>query len=419
MSIGFSFTAKANRAEDLIRAAGELAGQGGYDMGNDGEGLWVSFCPMGVLRMDWEQDGEALAVSGQCATTPAGAGFHRAALEFVEALAETAFTDLAVNDETDYARHRDFERMKGEHFYPWLNTLVKVCLERSEAGEYSCLNLCWDMDQYQPEEVPGTAVTPMGRFDIAAMGEAVKTQGIKWLADRFFIWDQPLKDARYHRNCALNRLWEDCCFAPSGRSDEDKRCNQAILRDLERAAALDPSLPLPLAAYREVCALDGRRPAIPETAPEFTCGFPIGFRRGEVTHAFGVLRLTLPGSYRGEWEENEGGGNGGCDLWWDASVQSPIWRLNGFRKRSGTAEITHPFEEEQDQEQIELTDGAARWGWYRVEEDGDAYYQVFCEAVSGPSLFIISVTYSRPEEREGIYRLLRKLAAVKERTPRE
>ena len=49
-------------------------------------------------------------------------------------------------------------------------------------------------------------------------------------------------------NRAINALWEHCCFAPSSRSQEDEAVNAAILDDLERAAKLDPSLPLPRAS---------------------------------------------------------------------------------------------------------------------------------------------------------------------------
>ena len=46
---------------------------------------------------------------------------------------------------------------------------------------------------------------------------------------------------------------ERCYFAPSARSEEDACINAAILDDLERAAKMDPSLPLPRGSYEEVC----------------------------------------------------------------------------------------------------------------------------------------------------------------------
>ncbi len=50
---------------------------------------------------------------------------------------------------------------------------------------------------------------------------------------------------------------------PSQRSEKDSRCNRDILDALEKGAAMDPSLTLPIEAYYQVCRLDGRTPIIP------------------------------------------------------------------------------------------------------------------------------------------------------------
>ena len=127
------------------------------------------------------------------------------------------------------------------------------------------------------------------------MIKQTEKNGISWLAERFFIWDNEEKDALYYRNTALNYLWEQCCFVPSRRSSEDSVCNQMIIDSLEQAAVLNPGLPLPVDAYREICSLADRAPSIKEDAPKMESDYPVGFRKREVTHSFGTLRLTLPG----------------------------------------------------------------------------------------------------------------------------
>ena len=420
VSIGFTFTARTRKPESLKEYARKLAKEKGYGLLEAKDGFRFRLCPMGDLSLHWGEESGLFGqkeAAGECYSTPCGAGFHKAAVELLDELGTGPMKLISVDDETGYYEHRDFERMKEEHFYPWLKTLVRLCQEKVMSGEYENLCLCWNLDLYQPEVLPGTVITPMGRFDARTMVKTVETLGIRWLADRFFLWDGEEKDARYYRNTALNLLWEDCCFVPSDRRESDRICHEKILDHLERAAKMDPLLPLPLSAFEELCALSGRQPALPGTTPKMEETFPIGFRRGRITHAFGALRLQLPGAFQYEWEEEEEGK--GNALWWDGNNDHPLWRVTGLRKREGNAEIKTPFDKEQDVEDLEMQNGRARWGWYEINDEDGRYYQIYCEAVSGPSLFLITVTYAHAEEREELYELLRNLKAVKEAPPEE
>ena len=412
MSIGFTFRGKMRKIDAMTETVQKMAEDEGYSLILNDGWLRVSFCPMGELTIKWERESGMLGqwlISGDCYTTPAGAGFHAAAIRFVEELGTARLKELTVDDETGYVIHRDFERMKREHFYPWLNALKRHCEQRG--NEYSNLCLCWDLEQYQPEEIPGTVITPMGRFDIENMVKQTEKYGISWLADRFFIWDNEEKDALYYRNTALNYLWERCYFVSSERSGEDRECNRLILDSLEQAARLSPGLPLPVDAYRELCSLDGRKPLLRADAPEMESDFPAGFRKGEVTHSFGTLRLTLPGRLKYEWEEYEDGN--GCNMWWDSSSDGPVWRVSGFKLRSGNAEFPgdHGLGET---EEFDIPGGRARIGWSEEQEDGQTIYQAVCDVISGPSLYLVTASYMNEEEKEGIDRLMRKLKAVED-----
>lgn len=417
MSIEFSFSARCRKLERLTERAKELAGQEGYGL-TKGEN-WMNFhlCPMGDLPVAWEKENGPFGgwkISGTCYTTPSGAGFHKAALEFLERLCQGTCKGLTVEDVTGYEEHRDFQRMKEEHFYPWLRMLVKLCKENAETGEYTGLRLCWNLDQYQPEEIPGTVVTPMGRFDTRALVNTVQSLSVRWLAERFFVWDRPERDALFFRNMGLQLLWEDCAFLPSKGREADRRCNGQILDALELAWKLDPELPLPMDAYREVCALDGREPVIPDSAPEMEETYPIGFRKGLVTQSYSCLRLRLPGSYEYRWEEDEKGS--GNALWWDGREDSPAWRITVLKRREGEAELRDMTGQGQDLEERSLKDGAARWCWSPLKGD-EGYFQAYCEAVCGPYLYLLTVTYRGEERREEVYALLRSLDVVKEQEP--
>ena len=405
MSIGLEFYAKVRSKDSLIERAEALAGELDYGLGIGEDGLRFVLCPAGGdLYMTWKRDdtlSEWWTIEGDCQSTPAGPGFHKAAVELLDRM---GFEKLAVYDETDYYEQRDFEQMKTNHFYPWLGTLVNVCNKETDLSSF---RICWDMNQYAPEDVENAIVTPMGRFDITEMLDMVNEEGIEAFAELFFVWLSPERDARFYRNRALNALWEDCCFTFSYRSDRDASINTSILDDLEKAAELDPDLPLPRASYYELCDLSEREPMLPP-GPELEYSFEIGYRKGLITHLFGELNLTLPGSYMYEWEEYDNGG--GTNMWWDPSIDSPIWRITGYQKNAGNAEFTPHLSDLNDLTEDEIQGGRIRWGWTELEENGEPFYQVQCEVISGPSLYYISVSYTNPEELNDIEELIEKLS---------
>lgn len=409
MSIGLSFTARIDRPETLIEAAKELADLREYRTGMREGGLRVAMCPLGgtvdILWRPEEDPAGPWLVRGSCVSTPAGAGLHRAAVELLDSL---PLRDLRVEDETGFYRHRDFQRMKEEHFYPWLRTLVDIC--RRERGKgASGMSLCWDLEQYAPRDIPDTVITPMGRFRLGELAEMVEERGIQALASRFFLWDGRVRDARFYRNRAINALWERCCFAPSARSEEDAAVNASILDDLERAARMDPSLPLPRSAYEEVCALAGRAPALPG-GPELEEEFAPGYRKDLVTHGVGALRLTLPGSYLYGWERWENGG--GAHLWSGLAPDDPVWRVSAYRTREGDAQFSGHLDALNGVEGRTMKGGALRWGWREVREDGQLLYLAECEVVSGPSLFLVTATCTDPAQLGQVAGLIGMLSVV-------
>ena len=415
MSIGLSFTGKIDSSKALLEAASILAEEQKYRLGVGETGLKVVMCPLGgELNILWRPEEDPAGpwlVRGSCVSTPAGAGLHRAAVELLDSLPVQA---LAVEDETGFYRHRDFQRMKEEHFYPWLRTLVEVCRQESGKG-VSGMQLCWDLEQYAPQDIPDTVVTPVGRFELSELSGLLE-EGIEALASRFFLWNGRTRDAKFYRNRAINALWEKCCFAPSVRSWEDEAVNAAILDDLERAAKLDPSLPLPRESYAQVCALAGRDPVLPD-GPQLAEAFAPGYRKGLITHHLGVLRLTLPGILRYEWERWEDGS--GAHLWSDASSDSPVWRVSCYRTRDGDASFTDQLSALNGVEGRELKGGALRWGWKEVSENGELLYQAQCEVISGPALFLITATCTSPGDLGQVSELIGQVNVVQNRAREE
>ena len=115
MSIGLSFTGKIDSPKALLEAASILAEEQKYRLGVGETGLKVVMCPLGgELNILWRPEEDPAGpwlVRGSCVSTPAGAGLHRAAVELLDSLPVQA---LAVEDETGFCQHRDFQRMKEE-----------------------------------------------------------------------------------------------------------------------------------------------------------------------------------------------------------------------------------------------------------------------------------------------------------------
>lgn len=405
MSIGFTFTGRTKKPELLIASAKKVADERYYGLSQWEDGLSISLCPLdGRLYMTWEKESGLFGqwtVKGECQSTPAGPGLHKAAVEVLDAL---PIQKLAVEDETEYWQHRDFDRMLQEHFHPWLKTMVDVFAGQF-GEEHTNMCMCWDLNSYMPEDVPGTVVTPVGRLSARWMRETVENQGIEALAERFFLWYHPGKrDALYNRQVALNLLWEHCCYAPSSRSEEDASNNEIVCKNLEMAAMLDRNVPLPRRAYEEICALANRAPALPD-GPELEEEFQPGYRKGLVIYSIGPLRLTIPGSYR--YCREEWGDGKGCDKW--ADISSPIWRVNGYKMRQGDAAFSPTLDGDNDLTEFEIKGGALRYGWRELEENGQPIWQVRAEVITGPALFVITVTCLEPEDRTGVVELIKKI----------
>jgi len=370
----------SKRRDPLLRKIAAICRELGYGLDIEETMLRITLCPLGELVIAWRRKNALLSsfweFAGGCDTTQAGPGLHKAAADLLDRLSREKLKQFTVTDSTGYWDSRDFDRLNREYFQPWL--------EEKRAGNEDYL--CWDLDQYRPEAVEHTVVTPVGRFDRAEL----RTLD----ADRFFLWPRAGKDALYFRNRALYDLWTNCHYTP------DDPVNEDILDNLEKAFRADPELPLPVSAYREVCILSGRAFQIPEDAPELEERFQPGYRKGLVSCRIGSLRFTLPGSYRFEVERLA---NGSLEnLWQNESIDSPQWRVNGFLRENGQpAEYAADFSVLQDAETIPLKQGKARMGW-----SGD---RITCEAVIGPGLYVISVTFHTPEEREEGQRLLRQL----------
>ena len=408
MKLEITFQAKARSRDSLIRAIQRLVRQRGCQSGGWKDGIRVVLCPMGYLDFGWSRESGLFGqwrISGGCTTVPGGPGLHKAAAEFLDGLGRE-LKELQVQDSTGYWEQRDFECLARESYEPWLVRELGEVLEKLDQAPGS-VPLFWGEEGYLPQEVPGTVYTPMGRFSRQWLRERLDQGKGRELAQRIFLWPNGEKDALYYRNGAMKRMWQDCCFAPSDRHYTDQQVNGFVLDWLEQAAKMDPSLPLPVSAYRELCIMDGREFRIPEDAPQLEEEYEPGYHKEELLQSYETLWIPIPGVYRYVWDD-DGVGHAGC-VWLDEDGGGPIWRVSAYRNQEGHAEWNADFVEFHDLESRKLEGGEARWGWKEIPNKMDPdepLRQLLGEVTAGDVLYVITATYS--DEQEEVYDRMRR-----------
>ena len=396
MGLGFTIHTKIKDIEKFQQAVESQAVESGYNAEHDESSSTVSFCRLGDLFLNYQHEGEGnadnvISVNGDCQTNMLGPGFHKAAIEFIDRLQQAIGTRFEVEDETDYYTERDFEAMKKKHFHKWLAKLFEIIQEQEDKGSTS-LSICWDLNKYYPQSDSGIVISPLGSFRLSEVIRRIREEGIESFADDFFIWNNPERDARFHRGLALNAMWEDCYFMPSERSEEDARINGYIISELETAASLDPSLPFPKKEYEELCRLHGCTPVPTDGMPTYETEFTIGYRRGIVNHKVGRIRFSLPGSYLEDTDD-------GTLVYYDAAADN--WHTVRCTGYSTNGEPDFLDVEEEMIEEREFDGGKYRlydMGTGQDSEDEEPYPVYSCHALCSNQYTLFTLCASRLED---------------------
>lgn len=396
MGLGFTIHTKIKDIEKFQQAVESQAVESGYNAEHDESSSTVSFCRLGDLFLNYQHEGEGntdnvISVNGDCQTNMLGPGFHKAAIEFIDRLQQATGTRFEVEDETDYYTERDFEAMKKKHFHKWLAKLFEIIQEQEDKGSTS-LSICWDLNKYYPQSDSGIVISPLGSFRLSEVIRRIREEGIESFADDFFIWNNPERDARFHRGLALNAMWKDCYFMPSERSEEDARINGYIISELETAASLDPSLPFPKKEYEELCRLHGCTPVPTDGIPTYETEFAIGYRRGIINHKVGRIRFSLPGSYLEDTDD-------GTLVYYDAAADN--WHTVRCTGYSTNGEPDFLDVEEEMIEEREFDGGKYRlydMGIGQDSEDEEPYPVYSCHALCSNQYTLFTLCASRLED---------------------
>lgn len=391
MSIGFNLTTKCRSISSFQKLLDVVAGRHDASASHEEDYSELIICRMGMMTFGFETEEGEVVVKGYCQTNLLGAGFHKAAIELADELVDLNGFPFEMMDETDYYEHRDFERMRSEHFYPWLSNVMELCRER-KGGEYQMFAICWDYDKYMPQEVEGAVVSPFGRINVERFAEREEREGIAALAADFFMWNDAERDARFYRNTALSALWEDCYFMPSSRFDEDRAINDFIIRNLEKAAAMDASLPFPKEDYLLLCSLAEKDPIDISALPNYESDYPIGYRKGKVTYRLGNLSFALPGNFIYFDKEVSRG-------YYDDDSQD-VWHVVHISAYSIPEDDIHYLEENVGERITEkfFENGKCRLYDMEENEQEDAEYVYQCQIITERQLSIFTISCSGKQE---------------------
>lgn len=386
-------------AEELAK---NLALDMGYHCDVSGGYLIFQFCPEGFLWMTWR--GGKLV--GECQTNIAGPGFHAAVIHFIEQFAKQGEMKLKVEDETGYYKHRDFQRMRSEFFYVWFAELMRHVADHREGDARQMV--CWPSDYYIPESQPDMVISHIRSFPYKEIVGVVNSGLSMSFAKDFFIWNEEQKDACFYRNCGLVLLNQECYFMPSKRSERDKAVNHGVIYYLEKALEMDPQILFPKEEYLEVCALDGKEAEDVSQVKPLSGAAPVGFRKGIIYRKLGAMSFGVPGCYlydadrKGNTEHYFDGKEYGDHDYYICALD-----VNGTAKFQDEA-----FGHKEVLEICEFSAGAAsgKVAFYEPEIlDGRKRFALSAQVIYKNQITMISMGYSRSEEKEWAFDLIKKV----------
>lgn len=164
----------------------------------------------------------------------------------------------------------------------------------------------------------GAVATVLGPRDDAWLERALADPRV---AADIWPWVADAMDARYHLARALTLLWTEVRWRAPGSPDEVALFDE-VLGTLRHAYPLEPNLPWPWDAWREIFVLRGQpdaatwqrleRAAVTAAKTAGPPAEPIGYRRQPVTIVHEGWMLELPGSFSEqrtpeEWSGGEAG----------------------------------------------------------------------------------------------------------------
>lgn len=264
---------------------------------NETDGIAVYFAQNGVLDLFFDDRFEY--IDGEMDATYAGAGMFAEACELAEQLASALGGRLVFSsdDRATYAHDRDFDKLRGLFLESFRQQLTWAVIDDRDGYQ---AYIGWGTDTYEPEELPGSIITFLGRYNIDELVDEIGRWGLEAVVDRRFV----MRGTRYRgpddnvKN-ALTLLW---CTVQYNDHELVNAVDQPALTavaNLELALDCDSHIELPIGDYLTLCRLLNHPPKNLTYARELDCHYPAGYLKGRIAYGFGsyLRKFKLPGMY--------------------------------------------------------------------------------------------------------------------------
>lgn len=268
--------------EELYQVLGALCEREGVQIEDRGSHVEILVCPQGKILA--REDGRDLILSSN--TRHGGPGFHAFVVDLFKDIEEEIPGEYELVDDLEYDKDEDFHRLvhQYEHELDYVRGLIL------EEPGFRNRNYMFDETYYLPIAQPGTVLTASGEMN----EQEFKQKNLDDLMDHFYVWNNWDRDGRFFRNAALTLLAKESYGEFSKMNEQTEKIAEEICDDLEIAFRLDPTLPLPLKAYRRLTEVLGRDDKL-SGAIEMENEAP-AYRSREVYHVFEDVRLVAAGT---------------------------------------------------------------------------------------------------------------------------
>ncbi len=271
-----------DQKNEIYQVLGALCEREGVQIEDRGDKVEILVCPQGKIAVT--EEGKEVILSAN--TRHGGPGFHAFVVDLFEALEEEIPGEYELDDDLEFSKDNDFDRIV--HAYEnELDYVRKLILNNPE---FRKRNYLFDETYYLPKADEHKVLTSTGDMD----EDEFRNKSIADLMDRFYVWNDWDRDGRFYRNAALTLLAKESFGPYSKMNEQTENVANEICDDLEIAFRLDPTLPLPLKAYRELTRQLDREDKL-KGAVEMDSE-AVQYRTREVYHLFEDARVVAPGT---------------------------------------------------------------------------------------------------------------------------
>ncbi len=261
---------------------------------SDGFSVYLAFCAfLDIFYLAGDR-----RLTGEIDCNCAGAGVYAEVVEIAENLVEAlgGRLEFTENPNVSYAEDKDFDKLRRD-FYAPIRQQFSFAVNDNRDGLQAYL--CWPVDGYEPKMIPGSVVTPLGRYDIDRLFAEIKRYGFSYVCDhRFLSRNTPRDSADFYIKEGLSVIWNSSF---GGKSDNFhlsdfvgmNQCAEAF----ENAITTDKYAKFPKEIYKWLTLNTRRHELDFSEAADYSFHFPPGYLQDEIYYGFGhyLRRFKLMG----------------------------------------------------------------------------------------------------------------------------